>query len=98
MTAGLLKVFSSDPAVGFLSHASKFADAAAAGKVLAPAKSLGEMSRIAFNDYVDATLATLFAAIVVIMVAYGVLACIKALRNPRNTALEIGAMAAAGDD
>jgi carbon starvation protein len=98
VTAGLQKVFSADPAVGFLSHAARFADAAATGKILAPAKSLGEMSRIAFNDYVDATLAALFAAIVVAMVAYGVLACIRAMRNPRSTALEIGAMMAAGDD
>jgi carbon starvation protein len=98
VTAGLQKVFSADPAVGFLSHAARFADAAATGKILTPAKSVGEMSRIAFNDYVDATLAALFAAIVVAMVAYGVLACIRAMRNPRSTALEIGAMMAAGDD
>jgi carbon starvation protein len=98
VTAGLQKVFSADPAVGFLSHAARFADAAAAGKILAPAKSMSEMSRIAFNDYVDATLAALFAAIVVAMVGYGVMACIRAIRNPRSTALEIGAMMAAGDD
>jgi carbon starvation protein len=98
VTAGLQKVFSANPAIGFLSHASRFSDAAAAGKVLAPAKSLGEMYRVVFNDYVDATLAAVFATIVVIMVAYGVLACIKALGNPRNTALEVDAAMAAGDD
>jgi hypothetical protein len=33
------------------------------------------------------------------MVVYGVFACIKAMHNPRSTALEIGdAVAAAGDD
>ncbi|HEY2618004.1 MAG TPA: carbon starvation CstA family protein [Acetobacteraceae bacterium] len=98
VTAGLQKVFSADPAVGFLSHAARFADAAAAGKIMAPAKSMAEMSRIAFNDYVDATLAALFAAIVVVMVGYGVMACVRAIRNPRSTALEVGAMMAAGDD
>jgi carbon starvation protein len=100
VTAGFQKVFSADPAVGFLSHAARFADAAAGGKVLAPAKSLGEMHRIVFNDRVDATLAAVFAAIVIVMVIYGVFACIKATHNPRSTALEIGggAMAAAGDD
>jgi carbon starvation protein len=53
-----------------------------------------------FNDRVDATLAAVFAAIVIVMVIYGVFACIKATHNPRSTALEIGggAMAAAGDD
>ena len=57
VTAGVEKVFSRNPAVGFLSHAAQFSDAAAAGKVLAPAKTLLEMSRIVFNDYVDADLA-----------------------------------------
>ncbi len=99
VTAGLEKVFSANPAVGFLSHAARFAGAAAEGKVLAPAKTLAEMNRIVFNDRVDATLAALFAAIVVAMVVYGVFACIKALHDPRSTALEIGdAVAAAGDD
>jgi hypothetical protein len=32
------------------------------------------------------------------MVVYGVLACIRAMHNPRSTALEVGAMMAAGDD
>ncbi len=98
VTAGWQKVFSADPAIGFLSHAAKFADAAATGTILAPAKSIAEMSRIAFNDYLDATLAALFAAIVVTMVVYGVIACLKAMRDPHFTALEIGAVAAAGDD
>jgi carbon starvation protein len=99
VTAGLEKVFSANPAVGFLSHAARFAGAAAEGKVLAPAKTLAEMNRIVFNDRVDATLAALFAAIVVAMVVYGVVACIKALHNPRSTAFEIsGGVAAAGDD
>ncbi len=98
VTAGLQKVFSADPSVGFLSHAAKYSNAVAAGTVLAPAKTLHEMSRIAFNDYVDAGLAALFAAIVVVMVVYGVLACIRAMANPRSTALEIGAAVGVGDD
>jgi carbon starvation protein len=98
VTAGVEKVFSANPAVGFLAHATRFSDAAAAGKLLAPAKTLEEMHRVAFNDYVDATLAAVFATIVVIMVVYGVLACIRAMANPRNTALEIGMAASAGDD
>ncbi|HEY0183892.1 MAG TPA: carbon starvation CstA family protein [Rhodopila sp.] len=99
VTAGLEKVFSSNVAVGFLAHAQRFGDAVAAGKILAPAKTLHEMNRIVFNDYLDAGLAGLFVAIVLIVVVYGVADARKALRNPRDTTVEIsGAAMAAGDD
>jgi hypothetical protein len=99
VTAGTEKVFSSNPAIGFLAHANKFGDALAAGKVLAPAKSLAEMGRVVFNDYVDASLAALFALIVVTMVAYGVIACRRALADPHRTAMEVGdAAMGVGDD
>ncbi len=94
VTAGIEKVFSPNPSIGFLAHASKFSDSLAAGKVLAPAKSLAEMSRVVFNDYVDASLAALFAMIVVTMVVYGVLACRRALSDPHNSAVEVGGMEA----
>ena len=69
-------------------------------QVLAPAKSLHEMGRIVFNDYLDAGLAGLFAAIVLTMVVYGILDARKALRTPRDTTVEITGMSAmaAGDD
>jgi carbon starvation protein len=89
-TAGLLKVFSADPNVGFLSHAFKYGDAIAAGKLLAPAKTVGDMSRIVFNDYVDASLAALFVVVVVATVIYGVINIWRALGNPQPTAAEIG--------
>jgi carbon starvation protein len=98
VSAGWLKVFSSDPKVGFFKHAQVISDAAAAGKVLAPAKSLAEMSRVVFNDYVDGTLAAVFVCIVLIMVVYGVAACIKALHTSRPTSIEVDALMAAGDD
>jgi carbon starvation protein len=94
VTAGLEKVFSSDPAVGFISHALKFNEAAAAGQVLAPAKTLTEMRRIMFNDYVDATLAALFVFVVVASVVYGLMNARKAFGNPKATASEVGFVAA----
>jgi len=96
VTAGLEKVFSPDPKVGFLAHAAKFADAAAAQKVLAPAKSLADMSRIVFNDRLDATLAALAVAIVLAMVIYALFDIRKALSNPSGTAIEVGGAAGAG--
>ena len=62
VTAGLEKVFSPNPAVGFVAHALRFGNAMAAGTILAPAKTMHQMGQIVFNDYVDATLAGVFAA------------------------------------
>jgi carbon starvation protein len=53
VTAGLEKVANPDPKVGFLAHAWRFRDTAAADKILAPAKTSDEMGRIAFNDEGD---------------------------------------------
>jgi carbon starvation protein len=89
VTAGLEKVFNPNPAVGFIAHASRFSNAIASDQVLAPAHSPGEMSRLVFNDYLDATLAAVFAAVVVSMVIYGVLNIRKALATPKATAVEV---------
>jgi len=89
VTAGLEKVFNPNPAVGFIAHAWRLSSAIAAGQVLAPAHSLGEMSRLVFNDYVDATLAAVFAAVVVAVVIYGLFDIRKALGTPKVTAVEV---------
>lgn len=90
VTAGIEKVFSSNPNVGFISHALKYSDAIAAGRLLAPAKTTGEMSRIVFNDYVDASLAAVFVMVVVATVVYGLINIRRALGSPRPTAMEVG--------
>jgi carbon starvation protein len=96
VTAGLEKVFSPDPAVGFLSHAWRFSAALSQGKVLAPAKDLATMSRVVFNDYVDAALAAVFVAVVLVVVVYAAIAVRKALGSAKSTAIEIGDAAIAG--
>jgi carbon starvation protein len=96
VTAGMEKMFSSSPSLGFLAHAARLTNALAEGKVLAPAKSLGEMERIIFNDYLDATLAGLFAAAVVVMVIYGIVNIRKALGTPKATAVEVEFAGTAG--
>jgi carbon starvation protein len=99
VTAGTQKVLSPSPAIGFLSHAQRFSESIDAGRVLAPAKSLAEMNRVVFNDYVDASLAGVFATIVILMVWFGGSACLRALEEPRPSAMEIdGAIRGAGDD
>ena len=99
LTAGVQKLFDARPSVGFLSHAAVFGDALSSGKVLAPAKTLAEMSRVVTNDYVNAALAAAFVALVVVMVAFGLAGIRRALVNPHSTAMEADALGAmAGDD
>jgi carbon starvation protein len=90
LTAGLQKVFSATPSIGFLAHARVFGDALAAGKVLAPAKTIEEMNRIVFNDYVNATMAALFVLVVIAIVVFGVISIRRALGSPGSTAVEVG--------
>jgi len=58
LTAGWQKVFSPDPALGFLAHAASLANSTNPGA-----------ARMIFNDRVDAALAAFFMAIVVVVLA-----------------------------
>ncbi|MDR3495107.1 MAG: carbon starvation CstA family protein [Ancalomicrobiaceae bacterium] len=90
VAAGVEKVFHPDVKIGFIANANRFAEALASGKVLAPAKSTEEMRRIIFNNYLDASLAAIFATIVVIVFVAGVYECYKAYASSTVTAHEIG--------
>ena len=81
LTAGWQKIFDENVKVGFVAHAQKFQAALDQGQILAPAKSLDEMRRIVFNDYVDATLAGFFMVVVLAVLFYG----IKTVINARNS-------------
>jgi carbon starvation protein len=87
--AGLLKLFSPDPGLGFLAHAAKFGAAADAGVALAPAKSMAEMQRIVLNDRIDAALCVLFLGVVAAILIYGIRACRQALRSERPIVREL---------
>ena len=93
LSAGALKLLSSDPAVGFLAHARRFSDAAARGEVLAPAKSMAEMRAIIFNDRIDAALCGLFLAVVLSLMLFTVKTCIAALREAKPSTSETPAHA-----
>ncbi|MGF6127893.1 carbon starvation protein CstA [Pseudomonas frederiksbergensis] len=64
VTAGFIKLFDANPAIGFLSLAKKYSDALANGQVLAPAKSIEQMQHVIFNAYTNATLTALFLFVV----------------------------------
>ncbi|SCW55695.1 carbon starvation protein [Sphingobium faniae] len=95
VSAGWLKLFSADPAIGFLAHAAKFSEAAARGEVLSPAKSMAEMEQIVFNDRIDAALCAIFLAVVLSLLFFTIRTCIAARRADRPTAQEIPAVVAA---
>ena len=83
LTAGAEKLWHSDPRIGFLAHAHKFADALSHGELLAPAKTLAQMHRVILNDYVDAALCALLISVVLAMTGFG-LAAIRRARASNN--------------
>lgn len=88
LAAGWEKVFDSNPKIGFLALANKFQAAVDKGVLLAPAKSLEQMKQIVFNNYLDAALAVFFIFVVVSMLYYTVIACMKALSDSKITSCE----------
>lgn len=91
LSAGWLKLFSTDAKVGFLAHAAKFGAAADRGEVLAPAKSMAEMERIIFNDRIDAALVALFLLVVLSILGFTIRTCLAARRSVTPSAREIPA-------
>lgn len=88
MTAGWQKIFSDNPKIGFLALADRFNEAAAQGTILAPAKSIEQMSRVAFNNQVNAALCGFFMIVAVVMLVAVIINVRKALANPRPTTQE----------
>lgn len=88
LTAGWLKVVDDNPRVGFLAIANQFSAALKQGIVLAPAKSMEEMSRLVFNNRLDAGLTLLFMFVVVSVVGFGLRTAIQALKSDLPTSKE----------
>ena len=88
LTAGWLKIFSADVKVGFLSNANRYADAIQQGTLLAPAKSAAEMSRVVFNNRLDAVLCALFMFVVISVLFYSVKSVLKARAERKPTVAE----------
>lgn len=89
LTAGWEKVFHANPKIGFLALADKFQAALDRGEILAPAKSVEQMQQIVFNNHLDAVLATFFIFVVVSMLFYTIIACLKAMRDQKVTTSEM---------
>ena len=81
-TAAYMKVFDSDPRIGFMAHAQRFGDAAARGELLAPATSMADMQRVIANDWINASLAVAFLSIMLALVVLGIRAALRWRRAP----------------
>jgi len=68
--AGLIKLFDSSPAVGFIAQARRYQDAIANGELLGTAKSMAQMQQVMINGYVNAALTALFLLVVISILFY----------------------------
>ncbi len=84
-TAGLIKLFDPNPAVGFLALAKKYSAALDAGQVLAPAKDIGQMQHVIFNAYTNAGLTVLFLVVVFSVLFFAVKVGFAALGRKERT-------------
>jgi carbon starvation protein len=71
VTAGLTKVFSNSPKLGFLAHAHKLEGQL--GGLASNAAELAKARTLIFNDYLDAAVAVGFMCLVLIVVVAGIL-------------------------
>ena len=88
MTAGYQKIFHPSFKIGFLAQANRFNEAIAKGTVLAPAKTLDEMGKVAFANQVNATLCGFFMLVAITMVIAAFFSIRKALASSRPTVKE----------
>ncbi|WP_422422515.1 carbon starvation CstA family protein [Pseudomonas sp. GZD-222] len=84
-TAGFIKLFDPNPAVGFLALANKYSTALDAGQVLAPAKDIGQMQHVIFNAYTNAGLTILFLFVVFSILFFALKVGIAALGKKERT-------------
>lgn len=74
----LAKIFHDNPRIGFLAHAEKYQDAVIQDIVLAPARSIGQMQQVIFNDYINVTLTALFMAVLISILMFGIRTILQA--------------------
>jgi len=83
--AGLIKIFDSNPAVGFVAQAKKYQASIADGQLLGAAKSMSQMHQVVINSYVNTALTVLFLFVVFSVLLYAVKAILKARASSERT-------------
>ena len=81
LTAGWSKVFSPDPRLGFLAHARELEAAIASGTLPQGLASLDAARRVVFNDRLDAVVAIVFMAVVLLVIATSLREWVLVLRG-----------------
>ena len=78
MTASWQKIFSGDPKVGYWSQHAQYVDAKDAGKTaFGAAKNAGQIDAVIRNTFIQGTLSVIFAVLVVIVFAAGVIVALQ---------------------
>jgi carbon starvation protein len=82
MTASWQKIFSGDPKVGYWTQHFQYRDAKDAGKTaFGAAKDAGQLDAVIRNTFIQGTLSIVFAVLVCVVVAAGVVMALKAIRG-----------------
>ena len=84
MTAGYQKIFSPDPAIGFLADAAARSQQLAAGSL--PAAEVTKLERLIFNNYLDAGVTGFFMVLVAVAVIDSARAWIAEIGRRRDQA------------
>ncbi|MET9463394.1 carbon starvation CstA family protein [Streptomyces sp. NPDC006544] len=87
LTASYQKIFSDNPKIGFFAQRDLHQDGIDAGKVLKPAKDMGEMHTVVTNATVDGVLSVFFALLIVIVLLDAARTCVRAVRKPESVTL-----------
>lgn len=82
MTASWQKIFSGDPKVGYWTQHFQYRDAKEAGKAtFGAAKNPDQIDAVIRNTFIQGSLSVIFAVLVVVVVAAGVIMALKAIRG-----------------
>ncbi len=81
MTASWQKIFSADPKLGYWKQHSICQAAQEVGKLCLTAKTPGDVDKIVRNTFIQGSLSILFAALVIIVFATGVIVALRAVRG-----------------
>ncbi|MCV7169856.1 carbon starvation protein A [Mycobacterium manitobense] len=82
MTASWQKIFSGDPKVGYWTQHFQYREAKEAGKTaFNAAKDAGQLDAVIRNTFIQGTLSIVFAVLVVIVFAAGVVMALRAVRG-----------------